>query len=63
MSVPPSEIVESPIVILEFAKDVLGIFERPKVIVPDDVIGDPESTSMPSVPLIATDVTVPVVVE
>ena len=33
------------------------MFERPNVIVPALVIGEPESTSIPSVPAIATLVT------
>jgi len=43
----------------ELASEELGILLNPSWIVPEDVIGDPESTSMPSVPDTATLVTVP----
>src|SRR6056300_1026790 len=46
----------------ELDKTLLGTFESPNVIVPEPVIGEPESTSIPSVPEIATEVTVPVLV-
>jgi hypothetical protein len=35
------------------------MFDSPNVIVPEPVIGEPESTSIPSVPAIATEVTDP----
>jgi hypothetical protein len=55
----PNEIAVEPIVTDELANAELGTFERPNVIVPDVVIGEPLSTSIPSVPEIATEVTVP----
>ena len=43
----------------ELASEELGTLLNPSCIVPEDVIGDPESTSIPSVPDTATLVTVP----
>ena len=60
---PPNEMSEPAMSIDEFCSELLGILDRPKVIVPDEVIGEPESTSIPSVPLIATEVTVPELLE
>jgi len=59
VDVEPKLIDVEPTVTEEFDNAELGIFDNPKVIVPDDVIGEPESTSIPSVPVIATEVTVP----
>ena len=43
----------------ELASEELGTLLNPSWIVPEDVIGDPESTSIPSVPDMATLFTVP----
>ena len=42
---------------------VASTFDKPSAIVPVDVIGLPESTSIPSEPEIATEVTLPVPAE
>ena len=46
----------------ELDNELFGTFDKPKAIVPFVVIGEPESTSIPSEPEIATEVTVPVFV-
>jgi hypothetical protein len=64
--VPPRatavELEPSLTVIDELANLLLAMFDKPKVIVPELVMGEPLSTSIPSVPVMATLVTVPVVV-
>ena len=57
---PPSDNpVPAVMVTDELANELLGTFDNPKAIVPDPVIGEPESTSIPSEPETATDVTEP----
>ena len=63
VDVPPNEIAVEPIVTDEFANELFGILERPKVILSLVVIGEPASTSIPSVPVIPTEVTVPLLFE
>ena len=45
------------------ANELFGTLDNPKAIVPEPVIGEPESTSIPSEPETATEVTVPEVLE
>ena len=64
LKVPPNDTTGSPPVgtlnvILEFANTEFGTLDKPNAIVPEEVIGEPESTSIPSEPEIATEVTVP----